>query len=440
MSDKEAQFIDVNHLAIGHYIYLDVGWLGHPFTLNNFRITSAEQIEIIRRLGIERIRYSPELSHIEAALPGTDAPTATLRPADPFPPTPAATDSDAARSEAARRHHLLMAQRAGLQHCEARFTEATQTYRQTMELAHTRPEAARACSEALVNGLLGELGGGGENYVRLLSEKAGEKGSLHVINVTILSLLLGQALGFDADALRTLGLGALLHDIGKLDLPERLRWGDQHLTAAERQLYREHVSYGVNLVRRMGFPKAVQLVVGQHHEFADGSGYPLHLAGEKISAAGRVVALVNQYDSLVNAANPALAVTPHEAMSILYAQHRAHFEHVTLATFIRMMGVYPPGSVIELNDGRFAIVVSVNSSRPLRPRIIVHDPAVPPHEALVLDLEEAPELGIRRSLKPIQLPRAAYDYLSPRKRLCYFFERAREEEPASPHPQESPPA
>ena len=89
-----------------------------------------------------------------------------------------------------------------------------------------------------------------------------------------------------------------------------------------------------------------------------------------------------------------------------------------------MMGVYPPGSIVQLNDERFAMVVSVNSSRPLKPRIIVFDSRVAKDDALVLNLEALPELGIRRSLKPASLPRAAMDYLSPRQRICYFFERA----------------
>jgi len=88
------------------------------------------------------------------------------------------------------------------------------------------------------------------------------------------------------------------------------------------------------------------------------------------------------------------------------------------------MGVYPPGSVVQLNDERFAMVVSVNSSRPLKPRVIVFEPRVPKNEALILDLEREPALGIRRSLKPMTLPRSAMDYLSPRQRISYFFERA----------------
>jgi hypothetical protein len=75
-----------------------------------------------------------------------------------------------------------------------------------------------------------------------------------------------------------------------------------------------------------------------------------------------------------------------------------------------------------LTDDRYALVVAVNSSRPLKPRVMVHDPKVPREEALVLNLEEQPDLGIRRSIKAQQLPRAAMDYLSPRTRIAYFFE------------------
>ena len=95
----------------------------------------------------------------------------------------------------------------------------------------------------------------------------------------------------------------------------------------------------------------------------------------------------------------------------------------------RRMGVYPPGSVVQLVDDRFALVVSVNSSRPLKPRVIVHEPSVSRHEALILDLEHAPTIGIRRSVKPSALPREAAEYLSPRQRISYFFEKTSQTSP-----------
>jgi hypothetical protein len=91
-----------------------------------------------------------------------------------------------------------------------------------------------------------------------------------------------------------------------------------------------------------------------------------------------------------------------------------------------MMGVYPPGSLVQLSDDRLAMVLSCNASRPLKPRVLVYDPKQPREEPLPLDLETQQAPSIRRSLKPQNLPRAALDALSPRQRICYFFERARD--------------
>jgi hypothetical protein len=95
-----------------------------------------------------------------------------------------------------------------------------------------------------------------------------------------------------------------------------------------------------------------------------------------------------------------------------------------LNAFIRMMGVYPSGSVVQLTDDRLALVTHVNSMRPLKPRVLLFDPAVPAQEALHINLEQHADLGIRRSLRPQQLHHDALHYLSPRQRVVYFFEPA----------------
>jgi hypothetical protein len=96
-----------------------------------------------------------------------------------------------------------------------------------------------------------------------------------------------------------------------------------------------------------------------------------------------------------------------------------------------MMGVYPPGSVVQLTDDRFALVHSVNSSRPLRPRVTVYDPRLPGHDALLLDLEHEPALGIRRSLRSAQLPRVAFEVLAPPPRVGWFFEATADPDPGT---------
>ena len=260
--------------------------------------------------------------------------------------------------------------------------------------------------------------------IRLLTEVSGDRSATHPINVMVISLLLGKALGLEEADLKDLGLVAMLHDIGKLELPDRVRSFDDQFSTAEYRMYQEHVEQGVILGQRMGLPPGVLKGISQHHEMADGSGFPMRHKVDRLETLGKIVALVNRYDNLCNPARLAIALTPHEALSVIFAQMKARFDTAVLGAFIRMMGVYPPGSVVQLVNDRFALVVSVNSSRPLRPRVLVHDPQVPRSEALILDLEQVPELGIKRSLKAAQLPKAALDYLSPRQRICYFFERA----------------
>ncbi|MEN6587151.1 MAG: DUF3391 domain-containing protein [Sulfuricella sp.] len=435
MADSQTLLIEVSRLRVGLYIHLDLGWMDHPFSLSSFKITSQEQIDTIRSLGLERIRYSPDKSEPDLepspAAPGSAARAGHAGNAehpDHVEPAESAAATEESLDLAAKiqRRELLASQRASLQICERQFSQATQTYKQVMESVYSKPEVSREQSEAMIKGFVGEILGEQDACIRLLSEKAGEKTSLHSINVTIISLLLGKASGLGEADLLDLGMGALLHDIGKIDLPDRLRWNDEHFVAAERQIYQEHVAHGVDLARKMRLTNGAILAIGQHHEYANGSGYPRHINAEKMSVPARIVSLVNHYDNLCNPGNPVLAVTPHEALSFMFAQKRALFHSATMSLFVRMMGVYPPGSVVQLTDDRFALVVSVNSARPLKPSVVVHDPHVPPDEALVIDLENEPEVGIRRSLKPLQLTKAAFDYLSPRKRMCYFFERARE--------------
>ena len=245
------------------------------------------------------------------------------------------------------------------------------------------------------------------------------------MNVTVIALLMGRTLGLGDDEMAELGLGALLHDVGKIELPERLRHADERYSKDELASYRSHVAHGVAHGKRMGLAPGALLVLAQHHELADGSGFPLHLKLERMSVAARIVSLVDRYDRLCNPPSLAQAHTPHEALSLLFSQSRSQFDASLLNSFIRMMGVYPAGSVVQLTDERYALVVSVNSTRPLKPNVLVHDAALARDQALQLNLMELPDLGIRRSLKPAQLPHEALEFLAPRPRVTYFFEPAR---------------
>lgn len=401
--------IDVRELRVGMYVHLDVGWMSHPFPLSSFRISSAEQIRTIQSLGLRQVRWSPEKS---------DGPPAASKPAAAG--TVPSADELATRKRL--RQEALAAQRAAQSLAERQYAEASHAWREIQQAVPAQPEGAREAAEALTRALLDKMLGDQELCIRLLTEGAGDRATAHALNVTIVSLLMGRVFGLPDAEMMDLGVGAMLHDIGKLELPDRLRFPQDGFSAPETALYREHVLHGVRHGRRMGVSPGALLVIAEHHEQADGSGFPQQLQLERLSGAARIVALVNRYDNLCNPLLPSKAMTPHEALSLLFAQGKQKFDSAMLSGFVRMMGVYPPGSLVQLTDDRYGMVVSVNSSRPLKPRVLVHDPKVPRDEALHVDLESEADVGIRRSLKPAQLPPATLEYLEPGRRIAYFFE------------------
>ncbi len=418
--------IAVDALRVGMFVHLDIGWMTHPFPLGSFRIASPDQVATIRDLGLQRVRWSPTQS--DALLPvdspnevnEANAPGDALEKVETTDTTTRA-ESPAQRARVAHRR-ALAAGRASLALCEKQFAEAARECRALTDRVAARPDEAREQAEQLSKALVDKMLGEQELCIRLLTDAAGDKASAHALNVTVVSLLMGKTFGFAAADMQDLGVGALLHDIGKLELPERARHREDDSTAAELRLYEEHVAHGARQARRMGLSPGAMLVIAQHHEHADGSGFPLHLNTDRMTPAARIVALVNRYDHLCNPNIVSRAITPHEALSLLFAQSRTQFDTAILGAFIRMMGVYPAGSTVQLTDDRYAMVVGVNSSRPLKPRVLVHSAGVPRDEALPLDLEASAGLGIRRSIKPSQLPPDALRYLSPRPRVAYFFE------------------
>jgi HD-GYP domain-containing protein (c-di-GMP phosphodiesterase class II) len=405
--------IDVEKLRVGMYIHLDLGWTAHPFPLSSFKLTAADQIATIRSLGLVRVRWSPDKSEpVDAAAEA------------PLPAPAAAPVLSAADIERAQRRQALADQRVARQLCERQYGEAGKSLRQINEAAATDPRLAGERAQALTRALVDKMLSARETSIRVVTEGAGDRATAHGLNVAIVSLLTGRLFGLSEVDLMDLGIGALMHDVGKLQLPDRVRFATDQFTTAEQSLYREHVAHGVTQGRKMGLSPGALLVIAQHHEHADGSGFPQKLALERLSMPARLVALINRYDNLCNPAQLSLTLTPHEALSMLFAKGKNKYDALMLNAFIRMMGVYPPGSVVQLTDDRYAMVMSVNSSRPLKPRVLVHDPKVPRDEALYIDLESHPTLGIRRSIKPALLPRPALDYLAPGQRIAYFFEPA----------------
>lgn len=430
MKDKTpALYVDVAELEIGMFVHLDLGWLSHPFPRSSFRVATQEQIETIRGLGLARVRWEPDKHRAERVRPDAEAGAEAEAESAEAAAARSAAEQAVAEAEAARqrRRAAAAAERETLRLCEQRFAEAAHACSRSFEAVASDPQRAREHTEALVRGFVDQLTES-DMMIRTLAEAAGDKAAQHALNVTVISLLTGRALGLAREELQDIGVGALLHDIGKAALPAAVRHPDEGLTPTQLEGYRQHVAHSVAAARKMGLDPGALLVVGQHHEHADGSGFPQRMNADRMSIGARIVALVNRYDNLCNPNVAWKALTPHEALSLMFAQGRNSFDTAVMGVFIKMMGIYPPGSVVQLTDDRHALVVAVNTNRPLKPRVLVYDAAVPRDEALLLDLETQPALGIRRSIRPLALPREVHDYLAPRPRVVYFFEPVQQPE------------
>lgn len=416
-------YIAPEQLCVGLYVHLDLSWMDHPFPFSSFRIKTEAQVEAIRHLGLTRIRVEPG----KGACKPLPAVPHHERPAAP-PSAPASVDSAAVMEKRQRIEHLNHIRR-DIAEVEREFQQAAETVRNLSRNIHSRPHEARQEAELLVEKMVESILAKGDVMIHAIGDKLGEDVYFHSLNVTVLSLILAKALGTGESDSRHLGLGAIFHDIGKIDIPQKILMKTDPLTKAEQSFYEMHCEYGLDIATKAGLSKKAADVVMQHHEYIDGSGFPGGLEGDEIFPLSKIVSIVNVYDNLCNPHRLADALTPHEALSHMFAVKRNKFDAVALKAFIHCMGVYPSGSIVKLSNEMLGMVISGNTSNPLRPNVLVYDPGIPKDEAVIISLEQESDLNISKNLRPGQLPREVFQYLNPRQRVTYYFDPKKEHEP-----------
>lgn len=229
----------------------------------------------------------------------------------------------------------------------------------------------------------------------------------HLLDTSVLAVALGRHLGFDRHELADLGLGALLIDIGKLKLAPELIMKPTCLSEDERAQVEKHVEYGLQLIERVpGINKCVTEIVAAHHERIDGKGYPRGLGGRSIPAFARMVAIADCFDAITSDRPYAKGLSPHEAMCLLYEWSGKAFQRELVEHFIQCLGIYPTGTLVELNSGEVGVVIGQNRVRRLKPRLmILLGPDKTPLETFpVMDLmdplEGADPVVIKRAVEP----------------------------------------
>lgn len=227
----------------------------------------------------------------------------------------------------------------------------------------------------------------------------------NAINSAILSMIIGSNLNIPQHKLVVLGTGALLHDTGMLRMPEELRSKTGKLTKNEFQTIRSHpvMSYKV-LVRELGFSDEIGLIAIQHHERWDGEGYPKALSGDKISLMARIVSITDAFQAMVSQRPYRDPMTGYTAMRAILSDNGRRFDPEILKVFIKSMGMYPAGSIIQLGDGAICRVLKNHKEAPLRPVVSIiidqNGRRISEDSQTELDLLQAKQFYIARAIDP----------------------------------------
>jgi putative nucleotidyltransferase with HDIG domain len=420
MQASPQHFIDVSQLQVGIYVHLDLGWMDHPFTLSNFKVKDEEQIAIIKKTGLKKLRYDPKRSDCKPLPIKGEMPTPSVEiTSNHTNPNEVEAVRDVVNTKNLRLKELHHA----INECEKKFINTSNIAKQVTRNILTDPSASIEQAALMINNMVDTALMEGDVAVHALNgNRSSDAHYVHPLNVTVLALIMAKSIDMSIEDARLLGMAALFHDIGKAEISDKILLKKEPLTKSEQSHFEQHSEIGARMAQEIGLPVRIGKVILQHHEHADGSGYPKHLRGEQTDHLARLIALVNGYDNLCNPNNFALAKTPYEALAHMYANQRAKYDESLLKRLITSLGIYPPGSIVQLSTGSYATVISVNPNKPLRPYVMLHDPLTTRHEPLIMDLREEPSININACLRPNQLPADVLEYLNPRKRISYFID------------------
>lgn len=413
--------IDVELLQIGMYVSeLDRPWLETPFLFQGFYIRTDSEIEELRRF-CDTVEIDIEQS--DASLQATLSAKTT--------PTKQGISTRSSGKQVSLWQRIL-ALFGGKPTNDGRQTAAGEYYQDTVSTSdelvvaksiHTnsldqlmtvltsiRHGASVAMpdlqvvTESMVDSVLRN------NTALALLARMQEKDeymSSHSISSSIWALVFGRHLGLDREALEVVGLGGLLLDVGKTRLPEELLNKTGKLTDVEWSHMRNHVEFGLDIIREAdNVDPRVMEMVATHHERFDGSGYPNGWSGNQIPVFGRIGGIADSYSAMTSKRSYAPAMSSFDAMREFKSLSDKHFQAEMVEQFIQAVGIFPAGTLVELNTGEVAIVLKEHQSTRLRPEvaIILNAEKKAVDEFKVLDLREkagqAPNVWIERGINP----------------------------------------
>lgn len=396
----KVQKVMVKELKVGMYVSgLDRSWLGTPFPLQGFLIDSESVKDTLKDLC--------EFVYVDFAKSDI---------AEPAPARPRATPRTRRTLEQLFPNKTLLnytdARDFGDEYPHAQTAIATLTQSVTGMFDAIRRggsiDAVRV--KSAVEPMIDSITRNPDACIWLARMKQADTYTYqHSIGCSIWAVALGRQLGLPKADLRSLAIGGLLFDVGKLQVDSTLIESDRVLDDDEYALVQEHVNLGLSAVKASGvINQDVLDMIEMHHERHDGSGYPHSLAGDQIPIFARIAAIVDCYDAITSHRNYAEALPPSIAIKMMYEWRDIDFQAELVEEFIQAVGIYPAGTLVELSSGQVGVVLSEYRTRRLRPKIMVLLDADknPLTELLTINLLEVTEtdtgqpLNIVNSLEP----------------------------------------
>lgn len=195
----------------------------------------------------------------------------------------------------------------------------------------------------------------------------------HSVNVSVLMAAFASALGYSKEKITEASIGGMLHDIGKVRIPENILRKSGPYSFQEMEIIRRHPAAGLEMIRKMAIkiPESSFAVIAQHHERFNGSGYPLKLKGKQIDEMAYICAIADVYDSLTSESNNRRTCLPQEALAMIFQGSDEEYPRLLVEHFTRMLGIYPVGSFVKLVSKEMGIVVKINRTSLLYPHVMI---------------------------------------------------------------------
>jgi HD-GYP domain-containing protein (c-di-GMP phosphodiesterase class II) len=386
--------IEVNQLTVGMFIHgFDAGWMEHPFWRERFLIKELSRLQEIRASGVQHCwidvskgqDVTVETPHESAAESASPAPERTLQ---------GETVSLSDELGRAARLRARSAQAMRNLFTEVRLGNAIKAD-ECVSLVDDTVESINRHPDALLS------------LVRL--KTADEYTYMHSVAVCALMVSLGRQLGLSESQCRDAGMAGMLHDLGKAAMPQEILNKPGKLTPAEFAVIKQHPVRGYEmLLAGVNISEGVRDVCRHHHERFDGTGYPDLLKGEQISLLARMGAVCDVYDAITSDRPYKGGWDPAHALSQM-ATWNGHFDPSVFQSFVRGVGIYPPGSLVRMRSGRLAVVLDQNPTALTKPRVklFFSTKAAMPLKPQIVDLaspQATDEIAAREPLEKWNFP------------------------------------